>query len=95
MKQVTILTKVEASFMIPGVGPIKESYRLGYADDMILWSLNERLARAIQTDIRVTETKTVPEGHPRHIRRSRDGMKPYIKRQIAEQRAKLNRAALA
>jgi len=95
MKQVTIPVKVKVTFLIAGVGFSKQTYRLGHADDMVTWSLVERLTNTIEADIRVTKTKTVPEGHARHIRRSRDGMNPYIKRQIAEQRAKLNRAASA
>lgn len=86
-------TKVEVSFLVPGVGPIKKVYRLGHADDLLCWSLNERLSRAVQTGIRVLETVSVPQGRWLHMQRSRAGMKNYIDEQISAWRDKIKRGA--
>lgn len=90
---ITVQTKVEVSFFVPGVGTTKETYRLGYADDLLCWSLNERLSKAVQTGIRVLEEVSVPKGRALHMQRSRAGMKRYINEQISEWRDKIKRGA--
>lgn len=91
MLQVNVPTKVEVTFFVPGAGTMKEIYRLGHADDLLCWSLNERLSKAIQTGIAVLDVVSVPNGRAIHMRKSRAGMNPYINRQLSEWREKTKR----
>ncbi len=90
---VEVPTKVEVSFLVPGAGTTKEIYRLDNADDLLCWSLNERLSKAQQTGIKVLEAVSVPKGRALHIQKSRAGMKRYIDKQISEWRDKIRRGA--
>ena len=81
---VDLARRVEVTFHVPGVGPTKETYDLGYAEHLLAWSLNERISRAVQTGVRVVETVKVPAWKFRHAMRSRAGMKPFIDHRISE-----------
>ena len=52
---------VEVTFLVPGIGPTKEIYRLESEEDLLCWSLNERLSKAIQTGIRVLIPRATSE----------------------------------
>lgn len=88
---ITVPTKVEVSFFVLGVGTTKETYSLDCADDLLCWSLNERLSKAAQTGIRVVEEVSISKERAADMYRSRDEMRSYIDEQIAEWRDKIKR----
>ena len=93
-RQITDIPRVvEVSFLIPGVGPHKEQYDLGRADQLLAWSLNERLSGAIQTGVRVVKTARAPMWMAKHVFRSRNGMQPYINRKLKDTRSRIDRSA--
>jgi hypothetical protein len=92
-KVVEVPRKVEVAFLVPGVGSVKEIYDLGCAEDMLCWTLNERLTKAILIGLKVTESVLVRPSVERQMRRSRAGMKPYVDERVSEYRGRIARGA--
>lgn len=92
-EKVVLPRKVAVRFLVAGVGPIEEIYDLGYAEHMLVWSLNERLTAAVQIGVRVVEEVAVTRSVYRQIIRSRKGMEPYIRCGVNAARDRAQRAA--
>jgi hypothetical protein len=90
---------VDVTFRMYGVehgnGLTVERYRLGRADDMLCWALNEKMTAALQISVAEVDVINVSAGLARHIHRSRDGMRPWIKSQLSKYRAKTTRSEVA
>lgn len=83
-------TRVLVTFGIPGSGPDRQEYELGRADDLVVWSANERLSAAVQLSVKNLAAVTVNAGLAAHMHRSRAGMQPYVKRRLAEMRQRMD-----